>query len=379
MAGALDGLRIIEFAGIGPGPFAAMMLADHGADVIRIDRPGPGSPTPETDVLNRSRRSIVVNLKAPEGLGVVRDLVRTADGLIEGFRPGVMERLGLGPDVLMDENPKLVYGRMTGWGQTGPLARDAGHDINYIARSGALHAFGRRGEKPTPPVNAAADFGGGGMLLAFSMLAGVSSAQRTGRGQVIDCAMLEGSAVLMSMVWGFRADGTWRDERGVNLLDTGAHFYDVYETKDGKYVALGAIEPQFYEAFRRAAGLLDDPSFDDHFDEAKWVSLTDRLEAIFKSKTRDEWCALLEGRDACFSPVLSMEEALNCEHNQARQSFLNVAGVDQPAPTPKFSATPAQTPRPARPAGADSADVLKALGYDAEKISALIQNGVIGG
>lgn len=379
MAGALDGLRIIEFAGLGPAPFGAMMLADHGADVIRIDRPGPSSPTPETDILNRSRRSIVVNLKAPEGLEVVRDLVRTADGLIEGFRPGVMERLGLGPDVLMDDNPKLVYGRMTGWGQTGPLAPQAGHDINYIARSGALHAFGRRGEKPTPPVNAVGDFGGGGMLLAFSVLAGVLSAQRTGRGQVIDCAMLEGSAVLMSMVWGFRADGTWRDERGVNLLDTGAHFYDVYETKDGKYVALGAIEPQFYEAFRRAAGLLDDPAFDKHFDKTKWVSLTDRLEAIFKSKTRDEWCALLEGRDACFSPVLSMEEALNCEHNQARQSFVNVAGVEQPAPVPKFSATPAQTPRPACAEGAEGADVLKALGYDAEKISALIQNGVIGG
>src|ERR1700733_9709686 len=247
MSGPLSGLRILEIAGIGPGPFAGMMLADHGAEVIRIERPKtpPGVTAITTDILQRSRRAVAIDLKKPEGAAILRHLARTADGLIEGFRPGVMERLGLGPDVLLADNPRLVFGRMTGWGQTGPLARTAGHDIDYIAIAGALHAYGRAGEKPTPPINMVGDFGGGGMFLAFGMVSAILHAQRTGQGQVVDCAMVDGAAVLMSMIWSFRAAGFWRHERGGNMLDTGAHFYDTYETADSKHLAVGAIEPQF--------------------------------------------------------------------------------------------------------------------------------------
>ncbi|MEM8936646.1 MAG: CaiB/BaiF CoA-transferase family protein [Pseudomonadota bacterium] len=377
MGGALVGVRIIEVAGIGPGPFGAMMLADHGAEVIRIDRPGEGAARPETDILARSRRSISIDLKSPEGAGLVRDLVADADGLIEGFRPGVMERLGLGPDDLLARNPKLVYARMTGWGQTGPYAKTAGHDINYIALSGALHTFARATEKPLPPVNTVGDFGGGGMLLAFAMLAGILSAKNTGKGQVIDCAMLEGSSLLMSMIWGFRADGSWRDEAGVNLLDTGAHFYDVYETSDGKFISLGAIEPQFYQTFRACAGLEDDEDLDGQFDQARWPELKAKLEAVFKTKTRDEWCALLEETDACFAPVLSFAEAPSHPQNVARKAFTDIAGVPQPSPAPKFSDTPAPAPRPAGKAGGETEAILRALGYDTEKIAALVASKAV--
>ena len=264
MGGALSGVTIIELAGIGPGPFAAMMLADHGARVVRVERASGRSTVGDAgnrDILNRNREVIAVDLKSAEGIAQVRDLVRTADGLIEGFRPGVMERLGLGPDVLLADNPALVYGRMTGWGQTGPYAPLAGHDINYIALSGALHSYGRAGEKPTPPVNAVGDFGGGGMMMAFGMVAGILSARSTGKGQVIDCAMTDGAAVLSAMTYTFLANGQWRDERGVNLLDTGAHFYDTYACADGKYISIGSIEPQFYALLREKAGL-SDPAFD---------------------------------------------------------------------------------------------------------------------
>lgn len=331
----LTGIRILELAGIGPAPFCGMMLADHGAEVLYLHR--PGQPPNPRDPLLRGRVPVEVDLKSAEGIAQVQALAAGADGLIEGFRPGVMERLGLGPEALHAANPRLVYGRMTGWGQTGPLAQAAGHDINYIALSGALHAFGRAGEKPTPPVNAVGDFGGGGMLLAFGMAAGLLQARVSGQGTVIDCAMSEGSALLMSMVWGFRQTLGWRDARGVNLLDTGAHFYDSYETADGKFVALGAIEPQFYAAFRKVAGLEDDPDFDAQMNPAAWPALKAKLEALFRTKTRDAWCALMEGSDICFAPVLSMAEAPAHPHNVAREAFVEREGVVQPAPAPRFS------------------------------------------
>jgi len=381
MSGALSGIRIIEIAGIGPAPFAGMMLADHGATVIRIDRPGGTKGGVQTaraaDVLARSRHSIVIDLKSPEGVAVVADLAAGADGLIEGFRPGVMERLGLGPAPLAARNPRLVYGRMTGWGQDGPYAQVAGHDINYIALAGALHGFGRVGEKPTPPANLVGDFGGGGMLLAFGMLAGILSARATGRGQVVDCAMNEGAALLGSMIWGFYAQGTWQDRRGVNDLDTGAPFYDSYETKDGLFIALGAIEPQFYALFRSRTGLLDDPDFDAQSDRASWPTQKRKLAILFRQRTRAEWCALLEGSDACFAPVLSMAEAPHHPHNIARSVFVEVASITQPAPAPRFSSTQPTKPRQPPAAGTDSTAILAGLGYDATRIRRLTDAGIV--
>jgi len=378
--GPLSGLRIIEIAGLGPGPFACMMLADHGAEVIRVDRPGglkagPGGD-PRKDVLLRSRKTIAVNMKSAEGVAVVRDLAASADGLVEGFRPGVMERLGLGPDELLGVNPKLVYGRMTGWGQTGPYAASAGHDINYIALAGALHAFGREGEKPTPPVNLVGDFGGGGMMLAFGMVSAMLHAAKTGEGQVIDCAMTDGSALLMSMMWGFMAQGMWRDERGVNLLDTGAHFYDTYRTKDGKFVSVGPIEAQFYALFREKLGLADDPAFDRQNDPRSWRPLREKLTAIFAGMTRNEACALLEHTDACFAPVLSMTEAPLHPHNAARGTFVEAGGVTQPSPAPRYSATKTDAPR-MQGGSTDSDAVLAGLGYDSARIAALKGAGTV--
>lgn len=375
MAGPLRGVRIIEMAGIGPGPFAGMMLADHGAEVIRVDRPGRQAPEP---VLGRSRRSIVVDLKSPDGVAVVRDLAKTADGLIEGLRPGVMERLGLGPDVLLGDNARLVYGRMTGWGQTGPYAQAAGHDINYIALAGALHAYGRAGDRPTPPINMVGDFGGGGMLLAFAMVAAILHARTTGEGQVIDCAMTEGAAVLMGMIWGFRGLGAWKDERGVNLLDTGAHFYDSYACADGRYIAIGSIEPQFYAELRRLTGLDADPAFDAQMDQAQWPALKAKLAALFASQPRDHWCRLMEMTDVCFAPVLSMAEAPAHPHNVARGTFGEVAGMVQPMPAPRYSATATAMPTPQPAAGADTDALLAELGYDAERIAALRASGALG-
>jgi alpha-methylacyl-CoA racemase len=337
--GALAGLKIVEIAGIGPGPFAAMMLADHGAEVVRVER--PGTPADPTDILTRSRTVVQADLKTAGGVARVRGLARAADALIEGFRPGVMERLGLGPDVLLADNPRLVYARVTGWGQEGPLARAAGHDIDYIALAGVLNALGRAGGKPTPPINLVGDFGGGGMMAAFGILAGLLSARATGRGQVVDCAMADGASLLMSMIWGFRAKGIWSDARGTNYLDTGAPYYDTYETADGKHVAIGAIEPPFYAELLKRTGLDADPLFADQNGEGGREQRRAALAALFARRTRDEWCALLEGTDACFAPVLSYNEAPAHPHNQARRAFLDIAGVTQPAPAPRFSRTPA--------------------------------------
>jgi alpha-methylacyl-CoA racemase len=374
MAGPLAGLRIIEMAGIGPGPFAGMMLADHGAEVIRVDRPR-AMPEP---VLGRSRKSIVVDVKSADGVDVIRRLARDADGLIEGLRPGVMERLGLGPDVLLADNPRLVYGRMTGWGQSGPYAHAAGHDINYIALAGALHAYGRAGDRPTPPINMVGDFGGGGMMLAFGMVAAMLSAVKTGRGQVIDAAMTDGAAVLMAMIWGFLGSGIWKDERGVNLLDTGAHFYDTYETMDGRYISIGSIEPQFYAELRARAGLADDPDFDPQMDAAGWPRLKQKLTMLFKTRTRDDWCALMEMTDVCFAPVLSMTEAPAHPHNAARGTFIDVGGMTQPAPAPRYSGTVTAAPVPSPRPGADTEAVLAAAGYSSAEVARLREARVVG-
>ena len=330
MPGVLEGVRIVELAGIGPAPFAAMMLADHGAELIRIEREDqPPVIAPEFDILARSRaETLRLDLKDPAAVARVRVLAGEVDGLIEGFRPGVMERLGLGPDLLLADNPRLVYGRMTGWGQDGPLARAAGHDINYIALAGALHTYGRAGGPPVPPVNAVGDFGGGGMLLAFGMLAGILAARRSGAGEVIDCAMTDGAALLSALTWSLRAAGMWRDERGTNLLDTGAPYYDVYRCADDRWVAVGALEPAFFAILAEKLGLRcgqHDPN------------LRDELAEILASAPRDHWCALLEGSDACFAPVLSLAEAPDHPHNRARGTFIAPNGLVQPAPAPRFS------------------------------------------
>lgn len=347
MAGVLDGLTVIEFAGIGPGPFACMMLADHGARVIRIERPGHAGRFGDAgnrDVLNRNRERVEFDLKDPAAIAAIRDLLRSADVLIEGFRPGVMERLGLGPEVVLSDNPRLVYGRMTGWGQDGPMAPLAGHDINYIALSGALHTYGPAGGKPAFPVNAVGDFGGGGMMMAFGVMAAVFHAQRSGEGQVIDCAMVDGAAILSAMTWSFYGNRQWRDERGVNLLDGGTHFYDTYETADGKWIALGAIEPQFYALLLERTGLADDPEFARQMDTAAWGPLKARMTALIRTRSRDDWAALLDGCDACFAPVLSLAEAPQHPHNAARGTFVSDQGMVMPAPAPRFSATPAPAP-----------------------------------
>ncbi|MEO9467583.1 CaiB/BaiF CoA-transferase family protein [Parasphingorhabdus sp.] len=344
MAGPLSGIHIVEFAGIGPGPFCGMMLADQGATVTVLHR--PGRPPDARLALSRSRNLVKVDLKSEAGIQQARDIVKEADGLIEGFRPGVMERLGLGPEVLLKDNPKLVFGRMTGWGQYGPLAHAAGHDINYISVSGALHAFGRANEKPTPPINMVGDFGGGGMMLALGMVSALLHAKTGGEGQVVDCAMTDGSAALMAMIFDFQNIGQWRDERGVNLLDTGAHFYDSYETSDGKYISIGSIEPQFYAELRAVAGLSQDSDFDAQMNPAAWGPLKEKLTALFLTKTRDEWCALMEGTDICFAPVLSLTEAKQHPHNVERETFVDVGGFMQPAPAPRYSRTVSDKPVP---------------------------------
>lgn len=375
MAGPLAGIRIIEFAGIGPGPYCGMMLADHGAEVIRIDRPG-GMLLPK-DPLSRSRRSIALDMKKPEAVAIARELCRTADGIIEGYRPGVMERLGLGPDVLLADNPALVYGRMTGWGQYGMYADAAGHDINYIALSGVLHTVGRAGEKPVPPVNYIGDFGGGGMMLAFGMVSAILAARTGGKGQVIDCAMTDGSALLSAMTWGFHAMGFWKDQAGVNRLDGGAPYYDTYACADGKFISIGSIEPQFYALLRAKTGLDADPDFDAQDDQARWPLLKDKLTALFATRTRDEWCALMEATDVCFAPVLSLSEAPHHPHNAERQTFIDVGGTIMPAPAPRYSQTVADHPRPAPQVGADGEAILTALGHNPASIAALREAGAL--
>jgi alpha-methylacyl-CoA racemase len=379
--GPLVGLKIIEIAAIGPAPFCAMMLADHGAEVIRIVPPGgdrSGIFDLSRDVLARSRKFMIVDLKQPSGVEAVRDLCKTADGLIEGFRPGVMERLGLGPALLLKDNPKLVYGRMTGWGQTGPRAHTAGHDINYIALSGVLDCVGRAGDKPTPPVNLIGDFGGGGMMLAFGMLAAILHAQKTAQGQVIDCAMVDGSALLASMIWSFVAQGVWSDQRGSNMLDSGAHFYDTYACADGRHISIGPIEAKFYSEFLGRLGIPETGDYARQHDRTLWPSLKERLATVFATKTRAEWCALFEGSDACVAPVLSLAEAPNDPHNAERKTFVNSGGVMQPRPAPRYSATPSRDPvMPKISAGTDSAALLRAVGYSEEKIDALRASGAV--
>jgi alpha-methylacyl-CoA racemase len=335
--GPLAGFRVVEFAGLGPGPFAAMMLADMGAEVVTLMR-GEEPQGLRGEVLMRGRRTVIADLKNAETRAEVLDLLAGADALIEGYRPGVMERLGLGPDVVLARNPRLVYGRMTGWGQDGPLAHAAGHDINYIALTGALAAIGPS-ERPVPPLNLVGDFGGGALYLVAGILAALLEAGRSGQGQVIDCAMCDGAASLMSMFSEFSASGRWHDGRESNLLDGGAHFYGTYECADGEFVAIGAIEPQFYAELRRRAGL-DDPAFDAQMDAAGWPALKGRLAAVFHQKTRAEWCALMEGSDVCFAPVLTLSEAPQHPHMAARGSFVRHNGVTQPAPAPRFSRTP---------------------------------------
>ena len=359
--GTLAGIRILEMEGLGPVPFCGMMLADHGAEVIRIER--EGNFRFKGDPLSRSRRSIRVDLKRGEGIALVRELARSCDGLIEGYRPGVMERLGLGPEALLADHPKLVYGRMTGWGQAGPLAGAAGHDINYIALSGTLHTIGRDG-RPSPPVNYVGDFGGGGMLLAFAMASALLAVRNGAAGQVIDCAMTDGSALLASLIWGLRANGLWEDRPGANVIDSGAAYYDTYETADGKWVAVGAIEPQFRATLCERLGI-----------SGADAESRDSLAALFRGRSRDEWCALLEGTDACFAPVLSLAEAPDHPHNRERCTFIELDGVIQPAPAPRYAATPADPPRPISD---DSDALLGGLGYDAARIAALREAGIIG-
>ena len=365
--GPLKGVRIVEFAGLGPGPFAAMLFADMGADVIRIDRKGGRSPH-KSEILYRGRRAVALDMKKPQAVQAALKLIETADGLIEGFRPRVMERLGVGPEACFARNPRLVYGRMTGWGQTGPLADRAGHDINYIAISGGLHAIGEKGGAPVPPLNLVGDFGGGALYLAFGMLCAMLEARNSGNGQVVDAAMTDGTASLMSLFYGLKAMGLWHGGRGENLLDGGAHFYGTYETADGKWIALGPIEPQFYKELLEKTGIAD-PAFGAQMDRSAWPALKEKLAAVIKAKTRDEWDAVFAGSDACYAPVLSMEEAPKHPHNVARGTFVEIDGVMQPAPAPRFSRTPAEVQCP--PAAADNIAALTAWGFSEGEVAAL--------
>ena len=379
-SGPLAGVRVVEIAGIGPGPFCAMMLADMGAEVLRIDRPGPadlGLPVePRFSVLHRGRRSVALDLKQSAAIEAVKRLVARADALIEGFRPGVMERLGLGPDECLAANPRLIYGRMTGWGQEGPMAPAAGHDINYIALAGVLHSIGRRGSAPVPPLNLVGDFGGGGMYLAFGVVCALLEAGRSGRGQVVDAAMVDGAASLAAAVYGLRAKGMWNDERGDNILDSGAPWYDVYETQDGKYVAIGSIEGRFYGDLLRLTGLTGE-ALPPQWDKARWGELRARFTEVFKQKTRDEWCRLMEGSDVCFAPVLSMAEAPAHPHNRARGTFVELEGVPQPGPAPRFSRTPGAIARPPAAPGQHTEEALRDWGFSADDLARLRKAGAI--
>jgi alpha-methylacyl-CoA racemase len=362
--GPLAGVKVVEFAGIGPGPFCCMLLSDMGADVVRVDRKG-GRGGAKFDVTARGRRSVALDLKDKNDVAVAQALIDKADVLIEGFRPGVMERLGLGPEEALKRNPRLIYGRMTGWGQTGPLAHAAGHDLNYIAITGALHAMGRKGEPPAPPLNLVGDFGGGALYLAMGVCAALVERANSGKGQVIDAAISDCTASMMAMMYGMRAAGIWSDDRDSNLLDGGAPFYDTYETKDGKYVAIGSLEPQFYALLMEKTGLRDDPAFAAQMDKGAWPAMTEKVAAMIKSKTRDEWCALMEGTDVCFAPVLSMAEAPGYAHNAARGAFTEVEGVVQPAPAPRFSRTQGAVQGPPASVGDDTEKVLADWGISA--------------
>ncbi|MPY95314.1 MAG: CoA transferase [Acidimicrobiia bacterium] len=379
--GPLTGFKVVELQGIGPGPFCAMMLADMGAEVVRVDRAAnvaeevPATRPP--DVLARGRRSVAVDLKSTEGVETVLRLVEGADALLEGFRPGVAERLGIGPDECMARNPRLVYGRMTGWGQEGPYAQMAGHDINYIALSGTLAHIGRKGEAPVPPLNLVGDFGGGGMFLAFGLVCGMLEAQRSGKGQVVDAAMVDGAAVLMAMFAGMFPTGAFTEERGSNLLDTGSHFYDVYETADGEYVSFGSIEPQFYAELLELSGLGQEADLPHQLDKTAWPVMKERLAALVKRKTRAEWCTVMEGSDVCFAPVLTMSEAAKHPHNVQRSTYVEVDGVSQPAPAPRFSRTPPVITGPAAWPGEHTDAVLVDWGFSEDEVAKLRAAGAV--
>jgi alpha-methylacyl-CoA racemase len=353
-----------------------MLLSDLGADVVRIDRKGQGGGRP-ADITARGRRSIGLDLKNPAAIETCLKLMESADVVFEGFRPGVMERLGLGPDVALKRNPKLVYGRMTGWGQTGPYANAAGHDMNYIAITGALHAIGTK-DKPIPPLNLVGDFGGGALYLAFGLMAGVIQARESGKGQVIDCAMSDGAASLMAMFYGFKASGMWQEERRSNLLDGGAHFYDTYQCADGKWVSIGSIEPQFYALLLEKTGIKD-PAFAAQMDRGSWDSLREKLAHVIAQKTQDEWCEIMGATDVCFAPVLDLDQAPKHPHNVARQTFVEVAGVTQPAPAPRFSATPGAIQGPPPAIGAHDREALGDWGFSGAEIDALKANGALAG
>ncbi|MBU2549694.1 MAG: CoA transferase [Proteobacteria bacterium] len=376
--GPLNGVKIIEVGGIGPGPFCSMMLSDMGAEIVRVDRLGHVEMTePKYNLLHRGRRSICMNLKKPEAVATLLRMIEQADALTEGFRPGVMEDLGLGPEVCLERNPRLVYGRMTGWGQEGPMSHAAGHDINYIALTGALYCMGQHDRKPPPPLNLVGDFGGGGMLLAFGVVCALFEALRSGRGQVVDAAMVDGASILMAMFYSLRAAGVWTDSRQSNLLDGGAHFYDSYETKDDEFICVGSIEPQFYALLLKHTGLADDPDFQVQMDRTKWPMLKEKITAVFKTKTRDEWCEIMAGTDVCFAPVLNLGEALEHPHNKARQTYVEIEGVPQPAPAPRFSRTVPEIRKPASAPGADTQSILSDWGFSSEEIAGLKTAGAI--
>jgi alpha-methylacyl-CoA racemase len=378
--GPLNGLTIIEIAGIGPGPFAAMSLADMGADVIRVERPGgslfSNAQEPRLDFLNRGKRCISVNLKEADGVDTILRLVDKADALLEGNRPGVMERLGLGPEVCMERNPALVYGRMTGWGQDGPMASAAGHDLNYIALAGALHPIGRAGEKPAIPLNLVGDFGGGGVFLAYGIVCALLEVRQSRKGQVVDAAMIDGAATLMASTFAASQAGFWREERGTNFLDGGAHFYEVYETADGKYISIGAIEPQFYAALLDVLGDEAEP-FANQWDMSSWPALKENLAEIFRRKTRDEWDAVFDGVDVCYSPVLSISEVRHHPHHQARGTFVDDGNYWQPAPAPRFSRTPPELRGPAAAIGEHTQEVLREFGFSDQEVEKRIASGAV--
>jgi alpha-methylacyl-CoA racemase len=387
--GPLEGVRIVELAGIGPAPFCAMLLADMGAEVIRLDRAanvghddsrvgGPPGEEYRFNLLARGRRNIALDLKNKAGSEAALRLIDRADALIEGFRPGVMERLGLGPDICLARNKKLVYGRMTGWGQDGPIAHTAGHDINYISLSGVLYSIGEANGPPVPPLNLVGDFGGGALYLAMGVLAGIISARATGQGQVIDCSMVEGSASLMTMMYAALASGAWKEERGANRTDGGAHYYQVYETKDGEHISVGSIEPQFYALLLQHTGL-EDESLPEQTDRAHWPEMQQRLARIFKQKTRAEWTEIMEQTDICFAPVLRMSEALEHPHNVHRESFVEIDGIPQPAPAPRFLGTPTRVQRPPARIGEHTDAILKDWGFSAGEIAELHQSGAVAG
>ncbi|HEX4891589.1 MAG TPA: CaiB/BaiF CoA-transferase family protein [Alphaproteobacteria bacterium] len=371
MSGPLSGVKIIEFQGIGPAPFCGMLLSDMGADVVRIDRKARNGTGTKFDIGGRGRRSISLDLKKPEAIETCLKLVEKADILFEGFRPGVMERLGLGPDLCLARNKRLVYGRMTGWGQDGPYSQMAGHDINYIAITGALRSCARPGEKPVHPLNLVGDFGGGALYLAVGLLAALHSAKVSGLGQVVDCSMTDGAASLMSMFYGMSAAGSWSDEVGNNLLDGGAPFYDSYLCSDGNYISIGSIEPQFYAELLEKLGLSDDPDFRKQMDKSRWPALKQRLTSIFKTRTRDEWSAIMENTDICYGPVLTLKEALKHPHNVARKTFVEVEGVPQPAPAPRFSRTVSKIQSPPAVVGQHTESALQDWGLSAAEVEAL--------